>query len=54
VLPRLQAKWVIPADVLESAAIVIDEKGQRREKVRKPSASPQPAAAVGNKTSGPA
>jgi putative ABC transport system substrate-binding protein len=49
VLPRLQAKWMIPPDILESAAIVIDEKGQRTEKVRKPPASPQPATALPNK-----
>jgi len=40
VLSRLQAKWVVPADMLESAAIVIDEKGQRTVKVSKPPGSP--------------
>jgi ABC-type uncharacterized transport system substrate-binding protein len=49
VLRRLQAKWEIPPDVLESAAIVIDEKGQRTEKARTPSAGPQPAAALPKK-----
>jgi len=39
VLPHLQAKWVVPADVLESAAIIIDEKGQRREKSNAPGAA---------------
>jgi ABC-type uncharacterized transport system substrate-binding protein len=46
VLRRLQAKWEIPPDVLESAAIVIDEKGQRTEKARTPPAGPQPSAAL--------
>jgi ABC-type uncharacterized transport system substrate-binding protein len=49
VLRRLQAKWEIPPDVLESAAIVIDEKGQRTEKAHTPSAGPQPAAALPKK-----
>ena len=49
VLRRLQAKWVIPPDILESAAIVIDEKGQRTEKARTPPAGPQPAAALPKK-----
>jgi hypothetical protein len=40
---RLQAKWEIPPDVLESAAIVIDEKGQRTVKARRPSAGPSAA-----------
>jgi ABC-type uncharacterized transport system substrate-binding protein len=49
VLRRLQAKWEIPPDILESAAIVIDEKGQRTEKARTPPAGPQPAAALPTK-----
>src|SRR5271157_3867773 len=49
VLRRLQAKWVIPPDLLESAAIVIDEKGQRTEKAHTPPAGPQPAAALSKK-----
>jgi len=36
VFSRLQAKWVVPPDILESAAIVIDEKGRRTEKARPP------------------
>src|SRR5271157_8092 len=40
VLPRLQAKWVVPPDMLEFAAIVIDEKGRRTVKVSKPPGSP--------------
>ncbi len=40
VLPRLQAKWVVPPDMLEFAAIVIDEKGQRTVKLSKPPGSP--------------
>ena len=43
VLPRLQPKWVVPPDILEFAALIIDEKGQRTEKVRKPPApNPRP------------
>ena len=34
--PRLQAKWVVPPDILESAAIVIDAKRHRTEKARPP------------------
>jgi ABC-type uncharacterized transport system substrate-binding protein len=49
VLRRLQAKWEIPPDVLESAAIVIDEKGQRTVKANKPPGSPPPAAALPKK-----
>jgi putative ABC transport system substrate-binding protein len=36
VLSHLQARWVVPPDLLESAAIVIDEQGKRTEKVLKP------------------
>ena len=42
VLSHLQARWVVPPDLLESAAIVIDEQGKRTEKGPKPVA---PAAA---------
>ena len=49
VLPRLRAKWVIPPDILESAAIVIDEKGQRIEKARKPSTGAQPLSVLPKK-----
>jgi hypothetical protein len=48
-LPRLQEKWMFPPEILESAAIVINEKGQRTEKARKPPASPQPVAALPKK-----
>ncbi|MGC9998453.1 MAG: ABC transporter substrate-binding protein, partial [Terriglobia bacterium] len=49
VLRRLQAKWEIPPDVLESAAIVIDEKGQRTEKTRTSPTGAQPSAALAKK-----
>ena len=49
VLPRLQVKWEIPPDLLASAAIVIDEKGQRTEKARTPPAGAQPVAALPKK-----
>jgi putative ABC transport system substrate-binding protein len=49
VLRRLQAKWEIPPEILESAAIVINERGQRTEKARTPPAGPQPAAALPKK-----
>jgi hypothetical protein len=49
VLRRLRAEWEIPRDILESAAIVINEKGQRTEKARTPPAGPQPAAALPRK-----
>ncbi len=43
VLSRLQAKWVVPPDILDSAAIVIDMNGRRTEKAGAPSAGPQTA-----------
>jgi ABC-type uncharacterized transport system substrate-binding protein len=49
VLSRLQMKWEIPPDLLASAAIVIDEKGQRTEKARKSPAGPQASAALPKK-----
>ncbi len=49
VLRRLRAEWEIPRDILESAAIVINEKGQRTGKARTPPAGPQPAAALPKK-----
>lgn len=36
VLSHLQARWVVPPDLLESAAIVINEQGKRTEKGPKP------------------
>jgi ABC-type uncharacterized transport system substrate-binding protein len=48
-LPRLQMKWEIPPDLLASAAIVIDAKGQRTEKERKSPAGPQASAVLPKK-----
>jgi putative ABC transport system substrate-binding protein len=43
VLPHLQARWVVPPEILKSAAIVVDEKGQRTVKARTPPSCPQTA-----------
>jgi ABC-type uncharacterized transport system substrate-binding protein len=45
VLARLAPRWQIPPELLESAAITIDENGQRRDKSPTPAARARPSSA---------